>query len=67
MPEEKVREIADGRIFTGEQAKELGLLMNWAPHDAVNAAAQMAGSPVSLSCIPEKKRSPSWTTCLIAR
>lgn len=44
LPEEKVREIADGRVFTGEEAKGYGLvdeLGNF--RDAVSAAAEMAG------------------------
>jgi len=28
MPEEKIKEIADGRVFSGQQAKELGLIDN---------------------------------------
>ena len=44
LSEEKVREIADGRIFSGAQAKELGLvdlLGNF--QDAVDLAKKMAG------------------------
>jgi protease IV len=44
LPIEKVREIADGRIFSGETAKELGLvdqLGNF--QDAVDLAAEMSG------------------------
>lgn len=44
LPVDKVREIADGRIFSGEMAKELGLvdqLGNF--QDAVNLAAELAG------------------------
>jgi protease IV len=44
LPEEQVREIADGRIFTGAKAKELGLIDELGNfHDAVDAAGQMAG------------------------
>jgi protease-4 len=57
MPEEKVREIADGRIFTGEQAKELGLVDELGDlNDAIDAAAKMAhitGEPKIV--YPEKK------------
>ncbi|UCG11401.1 MAG: signal peptide peptidase SppA [Deltaproteobacteria bacterium] len=43
MPVEKVREVADGRIFTGEQAKELGLVDELGNlKDAIDAAAKMA-------------------------
>lgn len=44
MPKEKVRALADGRIYTGRQAKELGLvdqLGNY--YDAIDLAAQLAG------------------------
>jgi len=44
VPEEKVRRIADGRIFSGQQAKEYGLvdqLGNFT--DAVLLAAELAG------------------------
>jgi protease-4 len=58
MPEEKVREIADGRIFTGEQAKELGLVDELGGlNDAVKAAAQMAGIAGEPKLVyPEKKK-----------
>ncbi|WP_373049048.1 signal peptide peptidase SppA [Vulgatibacter sp.] len=44
LPEERVRAVADGRVLTGEEAVELGLvdeLGNF--HDAVRAAADLAG------------------------
>ena len=44
LPLEKVQKIADGRVFTGQQAKQLGLvdgLGNF--QDAVNELARMAG------------------------
>lgn len=44
LPEEEVRAIADGRVITGAEALELGLvdeLGNF--HDAVHAAAELAG------------------------
>ncbi len=44
MSREKVKELADGRIYTGNQAKEIGLvdqLGNY--YDAIDAAAEMAG------------------------
>jgi protease-4 len=44
IPEEEVRAIADGRIFSGEQAHELGLLDSLGSmEDAVALAAQLAG------------------------
>ncbi len=44
LPEDKVRQLADGRIYTGRQAKELGLvdeLGNY--YDALDATAKRAG------------------------
>ncbi|MEJ2365195.1 MAG: signal peptide peptidase SppA [Deltaproteobacteria bacterium] len=58
MKVEKVREVADGRIFTGEQAMELGLVDELGDlKDAINAAAKMAaieGEPKVV--YPEKKK-----------
>jgi protease-4 len=58
MKVEKVREVADGRIFTGEQAMELGLVDELGNlKDAVDAAAKMAaieGEPKII--YPEKEK-----------
>ena len=58
LPLEKVRELADGRIFSGEQAKALGLvdeLGNF--EDAIALAAKLAGIKGEPEVIyPEKKR-----------
>ncbi|QJA06891.1 signal peptide peptidase SppA [Thermosulfurimonas marina] len=44
LPEEKVRRIADGRIFTGRQARALGLIDDFGNlARAVEVAAKMAG------------------------
>jgi protease-4 len=44
LPLEKAKEIADGRILTGRQAKELGLIDELGNlQDAIDAAAKMAG------------------------
>ncbi len=44
MEERKVRQIADGRIFSGEQAKELGLVDRLGSlQDAIEIAAEMIG------------------------
>lgn len=44
LPEEAVRKIADGRIFSGEQAKELGLIDQLGNFtDAALLAAELAG------------------------
>jgi len=44
MDEQKVRSLADGRIYTGRQAKELGLVDELGDmYDAISMAAEMAG------------------------
>ncbi|RME62490.1 MAG: signal peptide peptidase SppA [Nitrospirae bacterium] len=44
MPVEKVRKLADGRIFSGRQAKQLGLIDELGNlEDAIKAAAELAG------------------------
>lgn len=44
IPEDKVREIADGRVFTGRQAKELNLVDKLGGTTvAIKTAAEMAG------------------------
>ena len=57
LPLKKVKEIADGRIFTGEEAKKLGLIDKlgnfW---DAVSEAAKLAGiKHYTLVTYPRKK------------
>jgi protease-4 len=57
-----VREIADGRIMTGEQARDRGLVDELGNlHDAVDAAARMAGIDGTPDIVyPEKKRPSIW-------
>ncbi|HET9596291.1 MAG TPA: signal peptide peptidase SppA, partial [Anaeromyxobacteraceae bacterium] len=44
LPEDEVRKIADGRVLTGQQAQELGLIDELGNfHDAVDAAKEKAG------------------------
>ncbi len=58
LPPEKVREIADGRIFTGSMAKKLGLvdqLGNF--EDAVALTKKLAGIEGEVNLVyPEKKK-----------
>jgi len=57
MDKEKVREISDGRIFTGRQAVSLGLIDELGNlSDAVNCAAQMAGIKGKPRIVEERKR-----------
>jgi len=44
LPEEEVRKVADGRVFTGRKAKELKLVDELGGlHDAVREAGKLAG------------------------
>jgi protease-4 len=58
LPLEKVRNLADGRIFSGDQAKTLGLVDELGNlQDAIAMAAKMAGIKGEPEVIyPEKKR-----------
>ena len=58
LPPEKIRPLADGRIFTGEQARSLGLVDELGTlEDAIALAAKMAGIKGEPEVIyPEKKR-----------
>lgn len=58
----KVAEIADGRIFTGEQAKQLGLVDRLGDlQDTIDMAAQMVGIVGKPSVIyPPKKKLSIW-------
>jgi protease-4 len=62
LPREKVVQIADGRIFSGEQAKTLGLvdqLGNF--QDALDTAAQLCGIKGEPRVLfPEKRRPSLW-------
>ncbi|MBP1601169.1 MAG: signal peptide peptidase [Acidobacteria bacterium] len=44
MPDDTVRKLADGRVYTGEEAKRLGLIDELGTlQDAIQAAAKMSG------------------------
>ena len=61
MEEEEVRALADGRIFTGRQAKELGLVDELGDLDeAVNRAAELAGIEGEPVILEEKKKRRFW-------
>jgi len=62
LPVEKVKEIADGRIFSGEQALELGLLDELGNlQDAIQAAADLVGIEGKPRVVyPEKKKPSIW-------
>jgi len=58
MEVEQVQEVADGRIFTGEQAKALGLVDELGNlRDAIDAASKMAGIEGEPKVVyPEKEK-----------
>jgi len=58
LPLEKVRELADGRIFSGDQARELGLVDELGNlEDTIAVAAKMAGIKGEPEVLyPEKKK-----------
>jgi protease-4 len=60
MPEEKLRELAGGRVYTGRQAKEIGLVDQLGTlHDAIIEAKLLAGlekdDAVRIETLPEPK------------
>ena len=60
LPVEKVTAIADGRIFSGEQARALGLVDELGNlEDTIDIAAQMAGIKGKPVVIYPRKRKPS--------
>jgi protease-4 len=57
----KILPIADGRILTGEQAKEVGLVDRMGNlQDAIDAAAKMAGISGKPSVVYPKKKKSLW-------
>jgi protease-4 len=61
MSPEKVRGLADGRVFTGEQAVELGLVDTLGTfEDAVRIAAGIAGINGEPSIVRERRRQGWW-------
>ena len=60
LDREKVVEIADGRIFSGQQARDLGLVDSLGNfQDAVALAAQLAGIEGEPSIVYAEKKKPS--------
>lgn len=57
MPIEKVRELADGRVFTGRQAIDAGLVDELGNlEDAINIAARLAGITGEPHVVSKKER-----------
>jgi len=58
---DKVREVADGRIFSGQKARELGLVDRLGNlDDAVSWAAQLAGIQGSVETVREPQEKYPW-------
>ncbi|MFQ5902432.1 MAG: signal peptide peptidase SppA [Candidatus Binatia bacterium] len=61
MPEAKIRELADGRIYSGEQAKGLGLVdVLGNMEDAIDLAAKRAGIEGAPQLIYSRGTDRSW-------
>lgn len=61
IPEDKVKEIADGRVYSGEQAKKLGLVdVLGNMEDAVDLAAKRAGIEGTPEVIYARSQEKSW-------
>ena len=62
MPIEKVREVADGRIFSGAKAKELGLVDDLGNfQDAIETAKELAGIKGDVELVyPKKPKLEIW-------
>jgi protease-4 len=61
IPAEQVRKLADGRIYSGRQARELGLVDELGDFDAaLKAAARLAGIPGKPEVLREKPRARFW-------
>lgn len=57
ISEDRLRQVADGRVFTGRMAKELGLVDELGNlQDAINKARQMAGVPQARVYYMEDRR-----------
>ncbi len=57
LTKDEVRSFADGRIFTGRQAKELHIIDELGDyHDALDIAAEMAGIPKPPKTVKEEPR-----------
>jgi protease-4 len=66
IPEERVREIADGRVYSGLQAKRLGLVDSFGGLDeASDIAGKLAGK--SDTTVVRYVQQPSFTDTLLAR
>lgn len=66
LSEERVRELADGRIYSGSQAKELGLVDTLGTYDdAIDYAVELANLTGEPTLIKTRKRRPSLIELLL--
>jgi protease-4 len=66
IPKDRVREIADGRVYSGLQAKKLGLIDSFGGLDEASAiAGNLAGT--SDTTVVRYVQQPSFTDTLLAR
>jgi len=66
MKFDQVKQIADGRIFSGRQAKELGLVDELGGfEDAIDLAASLSGIEGKPKIVREKKRDEWWRDLLL--
>jgi protease-4 len=68
LPLEKVRTLADGRVFTGEQAKKLGLVDAMGNfNDAVERAGRLGGIQGTVKTVYPEKRTFSLLKLLLGQ
>jgi protease-4 len=68
MERDEVVRIADGSIFTGRQAKDLGLVDELGDlHDAIKIAGEMVGMEEYPKTVTERKKKISWYDVLTQR
>jgi protease-4 len=61
LPESKIRQLADGRVYSGEQAKRLGLVDHLGNmEDAIELAAKRGGIKGTPQVIYSWGREKSW-------
>jgi protease-4 len=68
LPKEQVSELADGRVFSGRQAKGLGLVDELGGfQEAVKTAAQLAGISGEPKVVEERKEKISLLEILLGK
>jgi protease IV len=66
LPEERVREIADGRVYSGEQAKELGLVDSFGGLEEAAAISRDLAN-IEGATVVRYVQSPTFVETLLAR